>query len=238
MRQKEIFITVSDEIFSRFPDYLRGVVIAESVNNGESPAGLLSLLRAEEESIRKDLDPEAVVQHPKIAAWREAYRSFGAKPSKFRPSIEAMVRRVLRGELLPSISKLVDIGAVVSLRHMVPAGGHAIDVLSRNMDLRLAVGDETFVPLDSDQPENPLPGEIIFAEGSTVLTRRWTWRQGKHTLVAPETTAVEINVDGLPPVTASEVEAACHELVEYVRRFCGGEVRYEILSKNRPKVQL
>lgn len=238
MKQDERYFTVSDEVFNQFPGYVRGVVIAHGLANGESPAELTSLLRSAEDSVRKELNLETLAEHSRIVSWREAFRSFGAKPSKFRPSIEAMVRRVLRNDHLPSINALVDIGNVVSLRHVVPAGGHAIDVVDNDMELRLATGDELFTPLDSDQVEHPVPGEVIFVEGKVVLTRRWTWRQGRHTLVAPTTTAVEYNVDGLPPVPVSEVENACHEIAGLIQKFCGGDSRYEVLTQANPRVKL
>ncbi|MBI5250773.1 MAG: cytoplasmic protein [Desulfomonile tiedjei] len=238
MNQKVLFYTVSEEVFSRFPGYVRGVVLTYGLVNGASPENLVALLREAEEKVREQLGSAAVNEHPRIASWREAYRSFGAKPSKFRPSIEAMARRVLKNEPLPSISALVDIGNVVSLSHLVPAGGHAVDVVEGDITLCPAVGDEQFVPLDSDQVENPMPGEIIFSEGKTVLTRRWTWRQAKHTLVLPTTTAIEFNVDGLPPVPVSEVEQACLELMDLIGRFCGGSSRYEILSSENPRISL
>jgi DNA/RNA-binding domain of Phe-tRNA-synthetase-like protein len=149
-----------------------------------------------------------------------------------------MVRRVLRNEQLPSINALVDIGNVVSLNHLVPAGGHAIDVLQNDIELRFAAGDELFTPLDSEQVENPVPGEVIFAEGTTVLTRRWTWRQGRHTLLVPTTTAIEVNVDGLPPVPVAEVEKACGEIADLIEKFCGGQTRHEIVTKENPRVKL
>ncbi len=238
MNQNEKFYAISEEIFSRFPGYVRGVVVAHGLVNGKSSDELITLLRAAEESVRSTVDAASVAEHPRIASWREAYRSFGAKPTKFRPSIEAMARRVLKNEALPSISALVDIGNIVSLSHLLPAGGHAVDVLEGDISLCSAVGDEQFIPLDSDQVENPMPGEIVFVEGKTVLTRRWTWRQGKHTLVSPTTTAVEINVDGLPPVPVKEIEQACRELMELVGQFCGGRSRYEILSKENPRMKL
>lgn len=238
MNQDEKYFTVSHEVFNRFPGYVRGVVIAHGLTNGESPEALVAEMRAAEDSVRKELNLEKLAEHPRIASWREAYRSFGAKPAKFRPSIEAMVRRVLRNDQLPSINTLVDIGNVVSLNHVVPAGGHAIDVVTKNMELLFAKGDEEFVPLDSEQVENPLPGEVVFVEGKTVLTRRWTWRQGKHTLVGPETTAVEFNVDGLPPVPVSEVEQACREVMELIERYCGGNARHAVLTQDNPTIRL
>jgi len=238
VKQQEKFFRVADQVFEQFPGYVRGVVIVHGLTNRKSPDELIALLRAEEDSIRKHINLERLAEHPRIAPWREAYRSFGAKPAKFRPSIEAMVRRVLRDEPLPSINALVDIGNAISLRHLAPAGGHAIDVIDADMELRFANGDEEFTPLDAEQIEHPLPGEIIFAEGKTVLTRRWTWRQGTHTLISALTTAAEFNVDGLPPVPPEEVQIACNEIAELIERFCGGRSRCEMVSAQNPRVKL
>ena len=230
--------SITGEVFAIFPDYIRGVVLATAVTNGPSPADLVALLRDAEASLRARLTIDQLADHPQIRSWREAYRSFGAKPSEYRSSIEALARRAFRGEPLPTINALVDIGNIVSLRHLVPVGGHALDVLSQDIRLCRATGTEIFVPFGSDQPEHPLPGEIVFVEGQTVLTRRWTWRQANHTLTLPQSTAVEFNVDGLPPVTAPEVEAICQETMELVRTFCGGQLRYEVLSRHSPRMDI
>jgi DNA/RNA-binding domain of Phe-tRNA-synthetase-like protein len=224
------YYRISPEIFQRFPGYVRGVVVAEGVANRLSPPGLVQLLREAEAGLPAQISLEQVAEHPRIKCWREAYRSFGAKPSEFRSSIEGLARRVLHGDPLPSINALVDIGNLVSLRHLIPAGGHAIDLLNGDLCLRPATGQEQFTAFGSDVLEHPLPGEIIFAEGDIVLTRRWTWRQANHTLTLPETTAIEFNVDGLPPVPLAEIQAAGQEIIDLVGRFCGGRTRFEILS--------
>jgi DNA/RNA-binding domain of Phe-tRNA-synthetase-like protein len=230
--------SISDEIFSRFPGYVRGVVVAHEVTNGPSPPELIDLLRETEESVRGRLSLEQVAEEPRIKAWRDAYRSFGAKPSEYRSSVEAMARRVLRGDALPSINALVDIGNVISLRYLVPAGSHAIDMLQGGIEVRFATGQEDFVPFGSTDHEHPEPGEVIFVENDVVLTRRWTWRQAEHTLTLPETTAVEFNVDGLPPVTRAEVAAASAEVEEHIGRFCGGRRRVEFLTERGPSISL
>jgi len=230
--------TISEEVFQRFPGYVCGVVIAHEVVNCPSPDAIVQMLRDAEASVRGRLSLERIADEPRIKAWREAYRAFGAKPSEFRSSVEALARRALRNEPLPTINALVDIGNVVSLRHLLPAGGHAIDVLTGDIALRLATGQETFTPFGSDQMERPLPGEVIFVEGDTVLTRRWTWRQANHTLTLLTTRAIEFNVDGLPPVSRGEIEQACQNIMELVERFCGGRQRYEVLSQSNPRIGL
>lgn len=230
--------SVAPEIFVRFPGYVRGVVIAHEVTNGPSPADLVAMLREAEASVRARLDLETIAEEPRIKSWREAYRAFGAKPAEFRSSVEAMARRALRGDELPAINALVDIGNIVSLRHLIPAGGHAIDLLNGDIELRFATGEEEFIAFGSDEKEHPLPGEVIFAEGDTVLTRRWTWRQANHTLTLPKTTAIEFNVDGLPPVTRSEIEEACQEVADLVHRYCGGTIRIDYLTAETPRISL
>ena len=230
--------SVSDEVFSRFPGYVRGVVVVHEVTNGPSPPQLVDLLREAEESVRSRLSLEQVAEEPRIKAWRDAYRAFGAKPSEYRSSVEAMARRVLRGDALPAINALVDIGNVISLRYLVPAGSHAIDVLQGDIEVRIATGREDFLAFGSTELEHPQAGEVIFAEGDVVLTRRWTWRQAEHTLTLPDSTAVEFNVDGLPPVPRADIESACADLSELVARFCGGRCRLEFLTETDPGISL
>ncbi|HEY3310184.1 MAG TPA: phenylalanine--tRNA ligase beta subunit-related protein [Anaerolineales bacterium] len=231
-------ITISKDIFEKFPGYRRGLVIANAIRNGTSPVDLLELLKSAENRLYELVKPEDITSHPKIESWREAYRSLGIKPADFRPSVEALARRVLKKDPLPSINRIVDIGNLVSVQHLVPVGAHAIDLLEQDMQLRLATGSEVFEPFGSDQVENPKPGEIIFAEGDTVLTRRWTWRQAKHTLVLPATNAVEINVDALPIVSDEELDMICQQLARLTQKYCGGSLRLGILSAENPSLDL
>ncbi|UCE41789.1 MAG: hypothetical protein JSV17_02025, partial [Candidatus Aminicenantes bacterium] len=203
-----------------------------------SPPSLMEMLRAEEESARERLSLETLTVHPRIASWREAFRSAGIKPSEFRASIEAMTRRALRHQELPSINTLVDIGNILSLRHILPIGAHAIDVVTHDLVLCRASGEEEFVPFGSDQVEHPVSGEIIFKEGNTVLTRRWSWRQANHTMTLPTTKAIEFNVDGLPPFSKYDVEEICQELMGVVKQFCGGQIHYEILTRQNPRIAI
>jgi len=230
--------SITDDIFSKFPDYCRGVVIAHNISNGSSPDELITRLRTAESTLCAQLNPENIISYPKIESWREAYRTLGINPGKYRPSMEAMIRRVLKQNPLPNISKIVDICNLISIQNQVPIGAHAIDVVTQNIMLRFATGEEVFEPFGSDTIEHPTPSEIIFVEGNTVLTRRWTWRQAKHTLVVPETISVEINVDGLPPITRQDIERICVEIAALVQEYCGGQAAYDILSKDNPSIQL
>jgi len=235
---RSITYSIAPEVFNTFPTYIRGVVLAVDVANSDSPAELVRLLRDEEKSIQQRITMEDLISHPRVAAWREAFRSLGIKPSEYRASIEAMARRILRNNELPSINALVDIGNILSLRHLVPTGGHALDDIRGNVELKRASGMEDFIPFGSQELEHPDPGEYVFVEGNTVLTRRWSWRQANHSMTLLSTKIIEFNVDGLPPVMCADVELICREMTELIRKYCGGEVSYQLLTKDCPSIIL
>ena len=82
---------------------------------------------------------DSIKQQPAIAATREAYRRLGKDPSRYRPSAEALRRRLLRGLELYKIDTLVDLINLVSLRTGYSIGGFDADKI-QGTDLCLGVG--------------------------------------------------------------------------------------------------
>jgi len=72
-----------------------------------------------------------------------------------------MLRRILRGQDLPFINALVDIGNVISLQYKLPIGCHAIDVLKGDITLHPASGQEDFLTIGSSTVEHPEPGRLF-----------------------------------------------------------------------------
>jgi len=221
---------VSREVFEKFPQYIRGVVIGRGLNNEGEKQRLVELLRKVEADAVQDESLQAIKTHPRIAPWRQAYSDFGANPNKFYCSIESLGRRARRGDQLPYINTLVALFNYFSLKHMVPSGGDDLDSVDGDLCLTLANGDELFTPFNSDFLENPVPGEAIYVDSSKVMCRRWNWRQGDQTKITPATTNVAINVDCLPPVTRQEAEAITGELADLVKEFCDGQVTHFLLD--------
>ncbi|MGW4094796.1 B3/B4 domain-containing protein [Nocardia sp. NPDC004750] len=173
---------------------------------------------------------------PQISDWRSTFKAFGADPGKFRAAGEALVRRALAGNALPAISTVVDIGTVLSLRHLIPCGAHSLDDVKSELLLTRAVGDEIFVPfMNEGAVEHPEAGEVIFVDDKQVATRRWAWRQGAHTIVRPGTENFELNIDCLGSVTDDQLHAAISEAVDLIGEFCGEpDISTGVLDKNNP----
>lgn len=230
---------VSSDIFEMYPGYVRGVVVAEGIRMGqtENPE-ITALLRKAEADVRERGDLENVASHPRIASWREAYSRFGARPSRFLSSVEALVRRVRKGGELPYINDVAALGNVFSLRYLVPVGGHDVGEVEGDLYLRRAAGDELFTPFGTDVLEVPEAGEVVYVNGKKVLCRRWTWRQAEFTKLVLESRHIAINIDGLPPVGLAEVQAICGEMAELLVRFCGGRAACRYLTEDNLVIDL
>jgi DNA/RNA-binding domain of Phe-tRNA-synthetase-like protein len=229
---------VSQEVLAKFPDYIRGVVVARGVNNQGEKQKLIELLRKVEDNATRDASLQDIKNHPRIASWRQAYAAFGVNPNKFYCSIESLGRRARRGDQLPYINTLVALFNYFSLKHIVPSGGDDLDRVEGNLRLTLAKGDEPFTPFNSETIEYPAPGEVIYVDDSKVMCRCWNWRQGDQTKLTPATANVAINVDCLPPLSKDEVETITRELADLVREFCGSEVAYFLLDATRSEVEV
>lgn len=79
-----------------------------------------------------------------IAAVRAMYKRVGLDPTKVRPSSEALLRRVRRGEELPSINSLVDIINWCSLETQLPYGLYDLDRTRGAVTLRLGRPGEQY----------------------------------------------------------------------------------------------
>ena len=110
----------------------------------------------------------------------------------------SLLKRVLKEKQPPRpISPVVDFYNSVSVEHLVTAGAFDLDELQSQPEaalaLRLAAVDEDrFVPLDAPDaaPARVDAKEILYAQGSTVLTRHLAWRQSRQALVTETSTNV------------------------------------------------
>ena len=131
-------LTVSEELKSRCPEY-RGAAVYAEVTNTLHSDGLWQEINAFTEELRAADTTEGIKHQPAIAATREAYKRCGKDPSRYRPSAEALRRRLLRGLELYQIDTLVDLINLVSLRTGYSIGGFDADKI-QGTDLCLGVG--------------------------------------------------------------------------------------------------
>jgi DNA/RNA-binding domain of Phe-tRNA-synthetase-like protein len=191
--------SVDERLFTLFPSLAIGVLICEIHDNTRyGDDGFEGVV----ETLRTSFPYEKPQDHPNVRVWREAFTKTGVSASKYLSSIESLLRRVLKGGPVPRVNPVVDLYNAISLKHLVPMGGHALHPLEGDIALCLAEGGEPFLPMDGGEAESAQPGEVIYRDAKEVLTRRWVWRQCDKDKVMAHTGSVFIPVDameGLPP---------------------------------------
>lgn len=133
-------IIITPEIYRAAPGF-RELYIEADVVNGETQDELFAMIAAEGERLRGLLTIPEIAQRPAIAATRAAYKALGKEPNRYRPSAEALHRRMLQGKGLYRINALVDIINLLSLRYGYSIGGFDADKIS-GPTLTLGVGRE------------------------------------------------------------------------------------------------
>jgi len=227
---------VDDAVFTLRPDY-RGVLLAvDGLVPGPSDSASDDLLSRAETAVRQQLRDQPVEELPHIAAWREAYRAFGAKPQRTRNSVEALTRRAEGG--LPRINRLTDLYNAVSVLHQLPVGGEDLSRYCGAPQLIRATGSEPFDTVADGiaVTEHPDEGEVVWCDDAGVTCRRWNWRQARRTQLTEHTTTALFILDALDPMTREQLNGAADDLIAHLRRL-GPDVRivHRLISKSSTK---
>lgn len=203
---------IAADVFKLRPDYRALLLVVEGIPPGPSDASSEALLQEAEASAREALSKQPVNDIPHIAAWRDAYKAFGAKPKKERNSLESLMRRAEGG--LPRVNRLTDIYNAISIKHQIPLGGEDLDKYTGFPHLIRATGREMFDTTSAGETvtEHPPVGEVVWCDDAGVTCRRWNWRQCSRTALSDATTRVLFILDALEPFSDGALEAAADEL--------------------------
>lgn len=239
--------SVAPEIFEQFPDYCVGGVMASGLTNQGAASEFISQFLQNEvkNSRRRFATGEAMAggSNPLtslagIEAWRNAFKKAGIKAGDYQSSVEALMRRAIRAETLPSINPAIDVVNAISLKFLVPLGGHDVDKLKGDFEVRLAREGDMFAALDSETSEAVPSGEPVYADAAEVRTRRWVWRQGRNARVDAGSKNIFFPIDGWEGLNEKDVKEAANLLKEILSAELGATCRVYYLNKNHPEADL
>lgn len=131
-------INLSDKIKQACPKFRAGIICA-NVTNSQENLLLWEEIAKECERLKQLFPLERVNQRPSILATRNAYKRTGKEPNRYRPSAEALTRRVVRNLGLYRINTLVDLINLVSLRSGYSIGGFDAEKIA-GKELTLGIG--------------------------------------------------------------------------------------------------
>lgn len=136
-------ITIDDKIYNVCPDFTL-VAIECNVKNSRHDEELWKEIDIFTDNFIKTHKIEEIKHIPTIKATRKAYKDLGKEPNRYRPSAEALCRRLLKGQDLYKISTLVDLINLISLKFGYSIGGFDADKIVGDIKLSVGRAEEPF----------------------------------------------------------------------------------------------
>lgn len=222
------FIT-EDSFWQLFPGASLGVVVAHDMKpasevSPESVAEIQALLARANTLAERHLESPTLSENAPVRVWRQAYQQFKTKRGA-RCSIENLLKRVLKGNPVGTISPSVDIYNAMSLKYALPFGGEDIDAFEGDLRLTVTQGGDAFLPLGEGAENDPtLPGELAYLDDAGVVCRCWNWRDGVRTALTDDTRNAFLIVECVDPDRVEDCRAATDELAELIETHLGATI--------------
>jgi DNA/RNA-binding domain of Phe-tRNA-synthetase-like protein len=226
--------TVEKEIFDALPAMCVGVVVAKGINNRGAYPEIDALLDRAISQAEERFAGKKVKEEPEITPYRAAFQSLGMNPNKYMCSIEALFTRIAKGKGMPHINPLVDLNNAVSLMNTLPMGTHDLSLSVDDITIRYARPGDSFLPFGAEQEEAPDAGEVVYAVGNQVRTRRWTWRQSEHGKIDGDSSYVFFPIDGFVGINDDRVKAAAEQLEALLQKVFGCRTVKGFVDREHP----
>ena len=138
-----MFITISDAIRQACPDISLAIIRCD-VKNSSFSDGLQKEISDEIAVTKTNYPLDTIKLRPAIAATRQIYKNLGKDPNRYRPSAEALCRRIARDLDLYRVNTLVDIINLVSIRSGFSIGAFDMDKINGEITLDKGINADEF----------------------------------------------------------------------------------------------
>ena len=227
---------ISENVFEILPDYCVAIVEAIGIDNKVQNPKIETLLNECVENFSKNFAETNVREIPNIKAYRDAFLKLNMNPNKFMCSIEALGKRVQKNKELPHINSIVDLGNAMSLKYQLAAGAHDIDKMNSDLEIRFSTTNDQFLPMGGTESEAMPDGELVYASGNTIKTRRWIWRQSDDGKITENSSHIYFPIDGFSSINKDLMLKAQNELANFIKSEFNCEVKTGFLDKEHNKL--
>jgi len=228
---------VYDEVFEKLPDLCFGVVVGYQINNKQNIPEIYDLMKNEMSKVKNNLKGINLKEYQGIIPYRDAFNKLNLNPNKFMSSVEAMVKRVSKGNVLPSINPVVDLGNSISLKYILPMGAHDLDALEGEIAVRFSKKGDAFTPLGEELVEVLDSGELVYADSKRIRTRRWIWRQSNIGKIDENSKNIFFPIDGFQTNKERVIKAA-EELEILLKKYFNCETKKGFIDINHQEMEI
>ncbi|MGA9388470.1 MAG: phenylalanine--tRNA ligase beta subunit-related protein [Candidatus Bathyarchaeia archaeon] len=222
-RNMKIQVHWNADVTRRFPALSICVGAINNVCNEKANDRIQELSRTVYELVRAKYNVETLKNDPTVRAYRDFYWKLNIDPTKTRPASEALLRRVLHGYELPSISTVVDAYNLASMKTIIPISGFNSDRLNPPFQVRFATNGEVFTGIDMSKPATLTDKTLVLTDEKQVLCV-YPYRDSDHSKITLQTHNVLIIAYGSPGITEKQLRNAVETSLSYIEQTSQGEI--------------
>ncbi|GED68592.1 tRNA-binding protein [Brevibacillus reuszeri] len=155
-------VQLDPAVSDRLPRLSLGVLQYSGASVSDSPKMLQGRINYFVESMRLEHDLSRLADIEGIREWRAAFKQVGTDPSRYRPSSEALLRRLLQGNPFFWINTAVDVNNFFSVLHALPFGIYDQNHLVGDVICRIGLADDRYEGLN--EREVHMEGKLLLAD--------------------------------------------------------------------------
>ena len=152
------------------------------------------------------------------AAVRTMYKKVGIDPTKTRPSNEALLRRVRKGDTIPRINSAVDVVNWCSLEFQLPYGLYDLSKVSGPVTMRLGADGEKYAGIRKDDVN--VGGRITVADGIGAFGNPTS--DSARTMVTAAATELLVMIYAPSEISKSQLDRVVSVTAERLALIVGG----------------
>lgn len=219
----ESFLKWDREAASRFPTLhvCVGTIGGVKVERGNEQIEILKHVVTE--NVRRRFRLELLKDDPTARAYRDLFWSLGIDPTKTRPSGEALLRRVLHGDDISSISPVVDAYNLASVKTMIPLSGFDLDQISPPLVVRFSREGEEFHGIGMSKPILVTNSMLVVADAKRIVCI-YPHRDADATKITEKTKNVAIIGYGAPKIGQDQLIDAVQTALDFIKQTAGGTI--------------
>ena len=170
-------VHMDSSITKRLPNISLGVLQYRDVTVSDSPKMLQGRINLFVENLRLEHELARLTEIPGIREWRACLKQAGTDPSRYRPSSEALLRRLLQGNPFFWVNSAVDVNNFFSVLHALPLGIYDAAQIEGDVSFRLGTADDRYEGLNGREvsmENKPLLADGLGAFGSPIVDSKRT----------------------------------------------------------------
>lgn len=184
------------------------------------------------------ISADTMILHPDVAKWREVYSKMGVKPSKYRSSLEALLRRTFKGDVW-NVSNVVDCYDCVSALTLLPMGAHDITKIKGTLTLRFGREGEKFYPLGAGESVIEVdPRNVVYADDEKICCWLWNYRDTREASVSENTKRAVFLIDSAFETEWKSIEQGLETLASELGKIGCNVIKKGVVDSVTPRAEL